>query len=83
MLNRRAVVTGTIAAFGLPGAVSAQGSGATVRLVVPYGPGGSTDTSARVLAERMASDLGKVDHRREPAGRRHDGGHDERRQEQA
>jgi tripartite-type tricarboxylate transporter receptor subunit TctC len=59
MLNRRAVVTGTIAAFGLPGAVSAQGSGATVRLVVPYGPGGSTDTSARVLAERMASDLGK------------------------
>jgi tripartite-type tricarboxylate transporter receptor subunit TctC len=60
MLNRRAVVAGTIASLTLPGIASAQGPGGTVRLVVPYGPGGSTDTSARVLAERMASDLGKT-----------------------
>ncbi len=59
MIHRRAVVAGSIAALTVPGMASAQGSGAPVRLVVPYGPGGSTDTSARVLAERMASDLGK------------------------
>ena len=27
---------------------------------MPYGPGGSTDTAGRVLAERMSADLGKT-----------------------
>lgn len=65
MIHRRAVVGGTLAALALPGVATAQGTGAPgaagqARLVVPYGPGGSTDTSARVLAERMASDLGRT-----------------------
>ena len=59
MIHRRAAVTGTIAALALPRVAGAQGTGGQARIVVPYGPGGSTDTSARVLAERMASDLGK------------------------
>ena len=59
MIHRRSVVAGSIAALALPAVASAQGSGTPVRLVVPYGPGGSTDTAARVLAERMANDLGK------------------------
>ena len=64
MINRRAVVAGSIATFGgslaLPGLARAQGTAPTIRLVVPYGPGGSTDTSARVLAERVSSDTGKT-----------------------
>ncbi len=31
----------------------------TVRLIVPYRPGGSTDITARILGERMGSDLGQ------------------------
>ncbi|MBB5692596.1 Bug family tripartite tricarboxylate transporter substrate binding protein [Muricoccus pecuniae] len=44
---------------------SAQGSGAAewpqrqVTLVVPWAPGGSTDTLARVLAQRVSADLGR------------------------
>lgn len=59
MIQRRTLVTGTLAALAVPASVSAQGSATPIRLVVPYGPGGSTDTAARVLAERMATDLGK------------------------
>jgi len=59
MIQRRALVAGTLATLAAPVIARAQPSASTIRLVVPYGPGGSTDTSARVLAERMASDLGK------------------------
>ncbi|WP_422001945.1 Bug family tripartite tricarboxylate transporter substrate binding protein [Reyranella sp.] len=59
MINRRAVVAGSIASLAMPAVVRAQ-SAQPVRLVVPYGPGGSTDTAGRVLAERMASDLGRT-----------------------
>ena len=59
MIHRRRFVAQTLAALTLPAAASAQGTGAPIRLVVPYGPGGSTDTAARVLAERMAADLGR------------------------
>ena len=58
MIARRTLVTGTLATFAAPSIVSAQG--APIRLVVPYGPGGSTDTAGRVLAERMSQDTGRT-----------------------
>jgi tripartite-type tricarboxylate transporter receptor subunit TctC len=61
MITRRQLLattaTGTALALAAP---SLAQSGGPVRLVVPYGPGGSTDTAARVLAERMSSDLGRT-----------------------
>ena len=63
MIQRRTLVTGTlasgaVAALAAPAIVSAQSSGGQIRLVVPYGPGGSTDTAGRVLAERMSAEMG-------------------------
>ena len=65
MIQRRTLVTGTlasgaVAALAAPAIVSAQSSGGQIRLVVPYGPGGSTDTAGRVLAERMSAEMGKT-----------------------
>ena len=64
MIDRRSLLTGALAATALPtlmpSMASAQVSASQIRLVVPYGPGGSTDTSARVLAERMGTDIGKT-----------------------
>jgi tripartite-type tricarboxylate transporter receptor subunit TctC len=57
MIRRRSFVAGTAAALTLPSI--AFGQSGQIRLVVPYGPGGSTDTAGRVLAERMAADTGK------------------------
>ena len=60
MLRRRAFAAGSLTALALPSVVRAQGAASQPRLVVPYGPGGSTDTAGRVLAERMSADLGKT-----------------------
>lgn len=57
-IARRTVVTGSLAALAAPSIASAQSG--QIRLVVPYGPGGSTDTAGRVLAERMSADTGKT-----------------------
>jgi tripartite-type tricarboxylate transporter receptor subunit TctC len=61
MITRRQLLgtTAAGAAFALAAPAVAQ-SGTPIRLVVPYGPGGSTDTAARVLAERMSADLGRT-----------------------
>jgi tripartite-type tricarboxylate transporter receptor subunit TctC len=61
MITRRQLLgtTAASAAFALAAPALAQ-SGGPIRLVVPYGPGGSTDTAARVLAERMSSDMGRT-----------------------
>src|SRR5882757_4132941 len=58
MVNRRTFVVGSVAALTLP--TFAFGQSGQIRLVVPYGPGGSTDTAGRVLAERMSADTGKT-----------------------
>ena len=39
---------------------SARVSDAPVTLVVPFPPGGSTDTAARIIAERMRATLGQT-----------------------
>lgn len=42
-----------------PPAVAAEYPTQTVRIVVPFGPGGGTDTTARSLAEKLTAALGK------------------------
>ena len=60
-INRRTLVAGSIAAGAAMTASSvfAQGYPAhTIRLVVPYPPGGGTDAVARTLAEKLKDELG-------------------------
>ena len=62
-MNRLAFVKlllGTaLAAAGSPSR-AAEWPERTITLVVPLAPGGSTDTIARLLAEKMASELGQT-----------------------
>ena len=61
---RNAAALSTIALLGTaPSLVSAQGADAwptrTVRLIVPYAPGGYADTRARLIAMELSKALGK------------------------
>lgn len=61
MIQRRKIMT--LAAMGLaaPAVVRAQGSwpDRPIRLIVPWAPGGSTDTVARLFQPRLAAVLGQ------------------------
>jgi tripartite-type tricarboxylate transporter receptor subunit TctC len=48
--NRRALLGGMLAALA-PFAVAAQSADTTLRIVVGYAPGGSSDRVARIVAE--------------------------------
>jgi tripartite-type tricarboxylate transporter receptor subunit TctC len=56
------LATGAIAVPTLARAVSAQAAypSKPITIVVPYAPGGPTDTIARILAERMRISLGQI-----------------------
>jgi tripartite-type tricarboxylate transporter receptor subunit TctC len=56
MIKRRGVLTGA-AGFTIVGASSVRAQAwpsQPVKIVVPYIPGGSTDTTGRLLAEKLA-----------------------------
>lgn len=59
-MNRLKVVLGMLAALWLCTVVpaQAQSSAKTLRIIVPYLAGGSPDSLARVLAQRLAENLG-------------------------
>ena len=56
--NRRHVLTAALAGAAFSGGAWTQGR--TIRLVVPYPPGGPLDIVARALAERVKDSLGTV-----------------------
>lgn len=59
-LRRRALLAGTAALATSPRLASAQGfPNQPVRFIVPYAPGGSTDTSSRIVGEKLTQLLGQ------------------------
>lgn len=60
-LSRRAVLAGASVLPVLPHRASAQADWPRrpVRVVVPYAPGGATDSSIRVISDRLAAALGQ------------------------
>ena len=60
MIRRRHATLAALAAM-VPAAARAQAAWPTkpIRLIVPYGPGGSADQVARLYAERLSSVLGQ------------------------
>lgn len=61
-MNRRALMTGA-AAMACMGATSAFAQAypqRTIRLIVPYAPGGGTDVFSRLLASRIEQELGQT-----------------------
>ncbi len=59
MTQRRSLLIAALAASLLPAAV-AQAQAKTIRLIVPYPPGGPLDIVARALAEKVQATLGTV-----------------------
>lgn len=60
MFRRRSVVSGALAALASPMAhAQTPWPAKPLRLIVPYGPGGSADQVARLYAEKMSQTLGQ------------------------
>ena len=59
MIDRRRVLTGACLLVALTLQAGAQPASKPVTLVVPYAPGGGTDTVARLIGEHMARALGR------------------------
>jgi tripartite-type tricarboxylate transporter receptor subunit TctC len=60
-MRRRHLLSSTLAGLAAPAVLRAQGvwPDRPVRLIVPFPPGGSTDTIARILQPKLSETLGK------------------------
>lgn len=59
-LRRRSLLIGAAASLALPGLTVQAQSGRTLRLIVPFPPGGSTDILARAVGARLGPALGQT-----------------------
>jgi tripartite-type tricarboxylate transporter receptor subunit TctC len=59
-MQRRHVLTASLALATLPLRAQTPGTSAPIRLVVPYPPGGPLDIAARALADKVKDTLGNV-----------------------
>jgi tripartite-type tricarboxylate transporter receptor subunit TctC len=60
MLHSRRLLLGGLLATAMPPLARAAGPGGTVRLIIPWAPGGSTDVIGRFFAEVWGSKLGQT-----------------------
>lgn len=71
-IHRRFLVLAAAALFAAPGLVQAQAyPSKTIRMIVPFAPGGASDFVARILAPRLQAELGQtivIDNRAGAAG---------------
>ncbi|MBR0650854.1 twin-arginine translocation pathway signal protein [Roseomonas terrae] len=58
-IARRRMLTGTLAMLATPALAEAWKPSRPIRLIVPYGPGGGADTTARLLERPMSRILGQ------------------------
>jgi tripartite-type tricarboxylate transporter receptor subunit TctC len=59
-VQRRAVLSFLVCSAALPATAANQWPQRSVVLVVPYSPGGNTDTMARIVAQRLGKALGQA-----------------------
>src|SRR3954463_12240477 len=59
IINRTIAAALALVLFAPSGAIAAYPEHA-IRLVVPFAPGGSTDTLARIMGQRMTESMGQV-----------------------
>lgn len=62
MITRRSVLAlaAGLAILGTAGSASAQDFERTVRIIVPYAPGGTSDTLARIIAPQLSEAIGQT-----------------------
>ena len=59
MTHRRALLLGTLAAPAIAGRARAAWPDRSIRIVIPYPPGGASDTTARLITEPLSRVLGQ------------------------
>ena len=61
-MNRRTILLAAVAApaLGMPALVRAQEFNQTLRIIVPFGPGGTSDILARLIAPSLSARVGRT-----------------------
>jgi tripartite-type tricarboxylate transporter receptor subunit TctC len=58
--TRRTLLAAGVAALALPALAQSDYPNRPIKLIVPFAPGGGTDVTARMVAERLRSELGQA-----------------------